>query len=514
MDMSERKNWVNRFLDFIERICNKLPPPAILFCWLFVIVAVLGTIFHFTGYSVVNPATLDTVSAQNFFSSEGITWLLDNLVKNFTTFAPLGITITMTLAIGMSEESGLIITLLRKCMRNVPAGLVAYVVAFVGVMGNVAADSAMVVVPPIAAVIYIGVGKHPIAGMICGYAAAQAGFGANLMISANETLLTGLTNEAIQSFLPGTSFSIDVTCNWFFMAISTFLCAFVVGFICNHLVDKRFGPWKGTSEEKVEEITPIQSKGMHTAGLAVLVYFLVLALGYFFGPLALVREDGTRGFVGSPLLNGMVPVLAGLFMVSGIAYGISSKKFKTVIDVNDAMVKQMSLMGSYIVFCFFCGQFQKLFSWTNLDSMFAITGANFLKDIGFTGLPLLVSFILLSAIVNIFIVSGSSKWAIFAPIFIPMFMMLGYNPAMTQLAYRLGDSPTNTFTPMVAYIWMVLEVGRNKYDKNLTLGTLASSLLPIGVVMQVVWIVFFIIWYMLGLPIGPGVEYMMPAGIL
>lgn len=511
---AQKKSAVDRFLDGIERVCNKLPPPAILFCYLFVIIAVLGAIFSFTGISLVNPATNEPVSAQNFFSSEGIQWLLSNLVKNFTGFAPLGLVITMTLAIGMCEESGMIMSMLRNSLRNVPPAIVPFVIAFVGTVGNIASDTAMVVIPPMAAIVYMGVGKHPIVGMICGYAGAQAGFTANLMIAGTDSLLQGLTNTAIKSFLPNSTFTVDVTCNWFFLIASTFLCSLVIGFVCNKMVDPRFGKYEGATSGKLEEVTAEEKRGLRNAGIAAIIFIIVLIVGYFFGPLAKINEDGTRAFIGSPLLKGLIPILFFFFAIPGIVYGATVKKFNNTTDINKAMVKQMSAMGSYVVFCFFCGQFQKLFAWTKLDTMLAIGGADFLKGIGFTGIPLFVAFILICMFVNLFISSGSAKWAIFAPIFVPMFMMLGYHPGFTQLLYRLGDSPTNCFTPMSPYIWMVLEVAKTKYDKDIKIGTLVSGLIPIALVLQVAWIIFVIIWYLSGVPIGPGVGAALPAGIM
>ncbi len=510
---AQKKSAVDRFLDGIERVCNKLPPPAILFVYLFVIVAIIGAIFTLTGVSMTNPATQEEVVSQNLFSSTGVKWLLDNLVKNFTGFAPLGLVITMTLAIGMCEESGMILAMLRNSLRNVPAAVVPYAIAFVGTVGNLASDTAMVIVPPMAAIIYMGVHKHPVVGMIAGYAGAQAGFSANLMIAGTDSLLQGLTNEAIKGFLPDSTFVVDVTCNWFFMFASTFLCAAVIGFTCEKLVEPRFGKYEGETG-KLDEVTPLEKKGLNAAGIAALIYVAVIVAGYFFGPLAKVNEDGSRALVGSLLLSGLIPILFFFFSIPGLVYGFTTKTFKNSTDVNKAMVKQMAAMGGYVTFCFFCGQFNMLFNWTKLGTMLAISGAEFLQNVGFTGVPMFVFFILICAFVNLFVSSGSAKWAIFAPIFVPMFMLLDIHPGFTQLMYRLGDSPSNAFTPMSPYIWMVLSVAQAKYVKDIKIGTLVSNLIPIALVLQVVWVVFFIIWYLVGLPIGPGVTFQLPAGVL
>lgn len=511
---AQKKSAVDRFLDGIERVCNKLPPPAILFVYLFMIVAVIGAIFTVTGVSMVNPASKEAVVSQNLFSATGLQWLLDNLIKNFTGFAPLGLVITMTLAIGMCEESGMILAMLRNSLRNVPAAIVPYAIAFVGTVGNIASDTAMVIIPPMAAIIYLGVHKHPVVGMIAGYAGAQAGFTANLMIAGTDSLLQGLTNEAIKGFMPDSKFVVDVTCNWFFMFMSTFLCSLVIGLTCEKLIEPRFGKYEGEGGGKLEEVTPLEKKGLNAAGIAALLYLALVLVGFFFGPLAKVGEDGSRAFVGSPLLKGLIPILFFFFSIPGLVYGYATKKFKNTTDVNKAMVKQMSAMGGYVTFCFFCGQFNSLFNWTKLGTMLAISGADFLSKVQLPPVIMFVLFILLCAFVNLFVSSGSAKWAIFAPIFVPMFMLLNIHPGFTQLMYRLGDSPSNCFTPMSPYIWMVLSVAQAKYEKDIKIGTLVSNLIPIAIILQIVWIVFFIIWYLTGLPIGPGVTAVLPAGVL
>lgn len=510
-EVNVKKTKVDIFLDWIERICNQLPPPALLFCYLFVIVAIIGAIFTMMGVSLINPATGKAVVSANLFSKAGVTWFLTNMIKNFTGFAPLGLVLTMTLAIGFCEESGMLVTMLRRSMSNVNPAVVPYVVAFLGTVGNIASDTAMIVIPPLAAIVYMGVGKHPIVGMIVAYAGAQAGFTANLMIAGTDSLLQGLTNGAIDAFMGKQgAFVVDVTCNWFFMIVSTFLCAAVIGLVSIKVVEPRFGIFTASDQhEKMEEVTPTEIKGLHWAGILVVLYIIILAIGFYTGVLS---KNGQ--LVGSLLLKGLIPILFVLFSIAGITFGVTTGKFKTLKDVNSAMTKQMSAMGGYVIFCFFCGQFQGLFSWTKLGTMLAISGADFLKSIGFTGTPLVVSFIIICAMVNMIVSSGSAKWAIFAPIFVPMFMLLGYHPGFTQLIYRLGDSPGNCFTPMSPYIWMLLSVAQAKYDKNIAIGTLISNMIPIAIVLQVAWIIMLIIWMALGLPIGPGVGVTLPAGVL
>ena len=508
---AKQQSWVDRFLNTIETVCNKLPPPAILFVVLFFVVAIIGAVLTSSNFSLVNPATKKAVVSQNLFTKGGVSWLLTNLVKNFTGFAPMGLVITMTMAIGFCEEAGLLVALIKRCMRNVPPSLVPYIVAFIGVNGNIASDTAMIVIPPLAALAYIGVGKHPVVGMMVGYAGAQAGFTANLSVAGTDALLQGLTNNALDGFLGAGKFAVDVTCNWYFMAVSTFMVAAVLGWVSIHIVEPRFGKYEAAdSTETMEDVTPIESKGMQRSALAVIVYVAIVLVGFFTG---ILSKDG-HTVVGSLLLKGLIPLLFFLFSIAGIVFGYSTGKFTKIKDVNAAMVKQMSGMGAYVVFCFFCGQFQSLFNWTKLGTLLAIAGADFLKGVGFTGVAMCVAFILLSALVNIFVSSGSAKWAIFAPIFVPMFMLLGYHPGFAQLLYRLGDSPGNCFTPMSPYIWMILSVAQEKYMPKCAIGTLISGMIPMAVVLQVVWIIFLIIWMTLGLPYGPGVGSALPPGIL
>lgn len=505
----EKRTFLDKFMDVVERACNKLPPPAILFCILFAIVAVLGAIFTALGTSLTNPATGEVVMSKNLFTEEGLHWFLDNMVKNFTGYAPLGLVLCMTLGTGICEESGLLVSLLRSAMRNVPGVLVPYVCVFIGIIGNVASDAASVMIPPLSALAFIGVGKNPIAGMICGYIGAQVGYASNLVISGTDTLLMGITNDSLAAFLPDAGFTVDATCNWFFKIGSTFLCTVVAGVLTERIVEPRFGKYEGEVEE-IEDITAQQKKGLRAAGIACLVYIAILVALFLAGPLA--AEDG--GIIGSPFLSGLIPILFLLFITAGITYGFVAGTFKNVADINTGMVKQMAAMGSYVTFCFFGGQFQGLFNWTQIGTLSAIAGADFLERIGFTGIPMCVAFIVLVTAVDIFFSSGSAKWAIFAPIFVPMFMLLGYHPAFAQVIYRLGDSAGNLFGPTSAYLWMMLSVAQAKYDKNIKIGQIISCNFSVAIILEIFWLVMLVAWMLLGLPIGPGVGVYLPEGII
>lgn len=510
--MTKKESRFESILLKIEKFCDKLPQPAILFLWLFVVTAVLSFIFSLFHVSVINPAFKEEIYVRNFFSKEGLYWFLANMISNFTSFPPLGLVLIMTVAVGFCEESGLIETILSVRTKHILPVLLPYIVAFIGIMGNVASDTACIIIPPLAGLIFYSAGLHPVAGVICGYASCQSGFSANLLVSGTDALLQGISQGAVNDFLGEGVLTVDITCNWYFLAASTVLCTLVIGFLCNHLVNKRFGKYiipEGLELSKEKEVTDKEKKALVWSGISMLVFLVVIVCMTVWGPLGIVvgeEESGTRAFIGSYLLKNLITILVFFFSVPGIVYGFAAKTFETFEDVYKAMVKVMGRMSGYLVFCFFAAQFQRLFSWTNLDSLLAINGANLLNSTGFTGYGMIISFICFSAFINIFICSASAKWAIFAPVFIPMMMLAGkYHPAMTQLFYRIGDSSTNSFTPVMPYLWVALKSAQDMFDPRLKVGTLVSNLFPIGIIMLIIWSIFLVIWMMLGLPIGPGV---------
>ncbi|MCR5343795.1 MAG: AbgT family transporter [Butyrivibrio sp.] len=505
--VKERKQL--KLLNLIERGCDKLPAPAILFLLLFLITAVLSAVLSMLHVSVYNPATEIETTINNFFSNEGLYWFLCNMVTNFTTFPPLGIVLVMSVAVGFCEQTGMIEMILNEKLKHIYPPLLPYAVVFIGIMGNLASDTACIVIPPLAGLLFLAAGRHPIGGMICGYAGVNAGFSANLFIAGTDGLVAAITQEAANDFFGENVVNVDITCNWYFMAASTFLCTIVIGLVYTKLVEPRLAPYD-VLEKKKEEVkaySPQERKALFFAGISMLVYLVVVIAATIWGPLGIVvgqEKIGTRTFVGSYLLKNLIPVLFFFFAIPGIVFGIGSGAVKGFQGIYQLMVKNMEKMGGFLVFCFFCAQFQKLFTWTHIDSLISVNGANALKATGFTGINLIVVFILFSSFINIFITSASAKWSIFAPVFVPMMYMAGgFSPAMTQLFYRIGDSATNCFTPIMPYLWISLKDAQDKYDPNVKVGTFVSNLFLIGMILLVAWILFLIGWLMLGLPIGP-----------
>ena len=501
-----------RLMNWIERFCNQLPLPGILFLFLFAITAVFSYVLNLAKIAVTHPLTGVKLPIQNFFSTAGLYWFLEHMISNFVLFPPLGIVLVMSIAVGFCEESGLIETILWLRIKNISKRFLPYIVAFIGILGNIASDTAAIVFPPIAGLIYLASDKHPIAGMLCGYVSVQAGFSANLVISGIDGLLQSITQSVVDNFMGTGKVTIDITCNWFFMIASTFLCTLVIGFFCDKLADKRFGkyiPPRNFSIQNKKVITKRDKKALFWSVIAITIFLVVIILATIWGPLGILvghEKSGDRGFIGSYMLKYLVTIIVFLFTIPGIVYGQISGNIKGLNGIYQSTSKILGNMGEYLAFCFFCAQFQQLFSWTRIDILLATGGAKILRSTGFTDFRLIIIFILLSSFINIFITSASSKWTIMAPVFIPMMIMCNnYHPAMTQLFYRIGDSATNAFTPVMSYLWIMLKNAQDKYDPNIKIGTLTSVLFPISIILLFFWIIFLGLWLLLGLPIGPGV---------
>jgi len=470
----EKKKGIQRFLDFVERGGNKLPHPLTLF-WIFcVIIAIISAIAANSGASVTyeafdrkeNIIKETTLTIKSLLNAEGIRYIFSSMVKNFTGFAPLGTVLVALLGIGVAEGSGLMSATMKKVVTATPKRFLTAIVVLAGVMSNIASDAGYVVLIPLGAVIFLSFGRHPIAGLAAAFAGVSGGFSANLLLSTTDPLLSGITTEAAKLLNP--DYTVNAASNYYFMAASTFLITILGTFITEKIIEPRLGEYKGEVVVDHNELTDKERKALRWAGVSVLIFCAVIAF-LILPKNAILKVDGN---LKQWTHDGLVPTLMMFFLVPGIVYGKVAGTIKNDKDVD-----------------------------TNLGTFVAVKGADFLQSIGLTGLPLIVLFVLVAAFINLFMGSASAKWAIMAPIFVPMLMRLGYTPEFTQLAYRIGDSSTNIITPLMTYFAMIVAF-MQKYDKESGMGTLISVMLPYSMCFLVGWTIFLIIWFMTGLPIG------------
>lgn len=500
--MKEKKGIFQRFLDIVERVGNRLPDPFILFVLLAFLMIIISWIFSMFDASVVHPGTGEDTPIKSLVSGEGVQFILTSMIENFTGFAPLGIVLAMMLGIGLTERVGLLDYAIRKTILKSPPVLITYTVVFVGILGNLASDAAIVLIPPLAAIVFYKIGRHPLAGLAAGYAGAGAGFTANLFVAGTDALLAGISTEA--AAIIDDTITVTPVDNWFFNIVSVFVLTVVGGLITTRFVEPRLGKYEGDAveEDNTEEL-PNAKKGFINALLAGVAYIALLVVVIFLPNSPLRNEDG--GIVPSPFLDGIVPIILIFFIIIGVSFGMTVGRIKSGKDISNYMADSIKEMGGYIVLVFAIAQFIAYFNWSNLGTWVAVNGADFLSSINFTGMGLIIGYIIFTALLNFLITSGSAKWAIEAPIFIPMFMQLGYHPAFTQVAYRVADSSTNIMTPLFPYMVIILSFMR-KYDKNANIGTYMSLMIPYTVSFLITWIILIVIFYYTGIPFGPGIS--------
>ena len=512
--MEKRENKLfNKFLNGVEKAGNKLPHPITLFAILSLAIVVLSAIFNAIGISatgeIMNQKTMEleqqTVETVSLLSGEGITYMIKNAIKNFTSFAPLGVVLVTMLGVGCAEGSGYIAAGMKKMVSKTPAKLITPVVVFLGVMSNVASDVGYVVLVPNGAIVFMAYNRHPLAGLAAAFAGVSGGFSANLLIGTVDSLLAGISTEAAEIINP--SYSVDITSNWFFMFVSTFLIVILGTIVTDKIVEPRLGKFEQT-DETVAAATSLSSqeqKALKYANITLVLYILFIIL-WAIPKNSLLRNPETGSLISKSLLiEGIIIFVTLGFFIPSIVYGKIAGVYKSEKDIGEQLNKNMASMGSYIALTFVAAQFVNYFNYTKLGTILALKGAEFLGNIGLTGAPLMLLFILLTAFINLFMGSASAKWTILAPVFIPMFMQLGYSPELTQVAYRIGDSTTNIISPLMSYFAMIV-VFAKKYDKNSGIGTLISIMLPYSIVFLIGWALLLVLWISIGLPLGPGVS--------
>ncbi len=498
VERSGATGWADRVLNFVERTGNRLPDPITLFVIFAGLVLVASWLSHVLGASATHPGTQEEIRAVNLLTGESIQRILIDMPRTFTDFPPLGLVLVVMIGIGVAERTGLIETALKAFVRGMPDWLVTAGIVLAGLMSSLAVDAGYVVLIPLGAVIFHGMGRHPIAGLAAAFAGVSGGFSSNIFLTAIDPLLASFTEPAAHLLDP--TYGVDVTANWWIMAALVPVFTLGATWVTERILEPRLGEYTGGLEvEKQEDLTPAEVRGLWAAGLTVLLTLAIVAW------MAIPVDGVLRGDEGEldPLLSSIVAIMLFVFFLPGLVYGLVSGKIKSDKEVAAMTSETMSSMGAYIVLAFAAAHFIAFFDWSNLGLIVAISGAAGLEAVGFTGVPLLVAFIFVSATINLFIGSASAKWAIMAPVFVPMLMLLGYSPELTQAAYRIGDSFTNILTPLLPYYPLVI-IFAQKYEKDIGLGTLISAMLPYSVVFALTSVPLLVLWVVLGIPLGPG----------
>lgn len=510
------KSAMQKFLDVVEKVGNKVPHPAVIFLTLIAIVVVLSQILHMLGtsisYEFINPEThklkTATTPAKSLLTADGVRFMYERLIPNFMSFTAVGLMIVAMVGAGVAEEAGLVKALIRKLVLVSPPRTLTYIMAFVGIMSSIAADAGYLVLIPLAGAAFLSVDRNPLAGLALGFAGVASAFTVNMLIKPLDAVLVEFTNDAIHLVDPNAS--IGLTSNLWFSIASVVVLTGLIAFITEKTIEPRLGQYKpenssaeggGQPAEGKAQLSAEESRGLRYALFALLGTVVVFAL-VTIPPGAPLRNPDTGALIGnSPFMNGLIALIMTLFLTTGAAYGIGAGSMKNLTDIIKAIEKALSGLGSLIFLFLIISQFVAYFNYSNMGTILAVKMADVLRDSNIGPLWLLIGFIVVVAIVDLLITGAIAKWAIFAPIFVPLLMKLGVAPEAVLAAYRVGNSPINSITPLNAYFALVV-VFAQKYDKNAGVGTVVALMLPYVIWILVVWTALFAAWYLAGLPWG------------
>lgn len=504
------KGFINKFLDGVEWLGNKLPDPAILFFFGMIIVALLSWWLSGIDFGYIDPRTHQTAVINNLLTGQTISAFLSNAVQTFAHFHPLGVVLVAMLGVGVAEESGFINTGLKKLLNITPKKLLTPMLIFVGMLSHVGADAGYVLVIPIGGVLFYAAGRNPLVGIAAAFSGVSGGFAANLVPAANDALLQSITQAAARIVDP--SYDVNVLCNWFFGIGSTFFLIIVGWFVTDKIVEPRLNKIKLDDgvEDNAADLRNYSKQENKAFWTATLVMALCLAAFAFWAAPAdsALREAGTGSLTNAraPLMASIVSIIFIVFVIPGIVYGWMVKSFTSGKDIIAAMSNTMGKMSGYIVMMFFCALFLYMFANSNMGTIIALAGADFLKSMNISYELTIVLAILFIAFINLFVGSASAKWALISPVIVPMLMHAGISPELTQAAYRVGDSTTNIISPLMVYFPLVV-VYCQRYVKNTGVGTVISMMMPYTIFFLVMWIIFLLAWWGLGLPLGIDAPY-------
>ncbi|RNC85305.1 MAG: AbgT family transporter [Balneola sp.] len=508
----------NRFLNGIEKSGNKLPDPAILFFYLMAIVWILSAILAPIDFGEVHPRTGDPLNVNNLLTGPALANFLATMVGTFTGFAPLGIVLVAMLGVGVAENSGWIDAGLKKLLNSTPKMLITPMLILIGIVSHTAADAGYVLVIPLGGVIFYAAGRHPLAGIAAAFAGVSGGFSANFIPSAIDPLIMSFTLEAAQILDP--EINLNPLNNFYFTALSSVLIILVGWYVTDKIVEPRLTGTEVDGDEDgmphMEDVSDKESRafwmgfGAMILGIVGLIVWAIPADSALRGPDMIDPDKLSLTSFNAPLMQAIVPLIFVLLLIPGVVYGFASGKYKKSKDMIDNMSKSMQSMGYYIVMAFFCALFIDAFATSNIGLLVALKGAQFLQSLALPGQITIVGIIILSALVNLLVGSASAKWALIAPIFVPMLMQLGISPDLTQAAYRVGDSVSNIITPLLPYFPLVV-VFCQRYVKNTGIGTLISMMLPYSIIFGIAWTIFLLIYWWIGIPLSFEANYVYPA---
>jgi len=511
---TEKSTFIGAFIKVIETLGNKLPHPFWLFILLGIITLILSFIFSKMGVSVKYMSAAatgteeTTVTVVNLLSYSEMRTFLANLVKNYISFPPLGLVLVMMMGVGLIEQTGFLSALIRKMVLQAPPFIVTAVLIFVGINSSIASDAGILFTPTIGAAIFKALGRNPWIGVISGYAAASGGLSASLFIAGSDVTLSGITESAAKAM--NVAGSTSPVINWYFMSAMTILLTIALTFVTEKVLTKLINDEKTEikeSEKTKYELTADEKKGLFYAGIAVIIC-IALLLFLSLPEKAFFRNENGRFLPKSPLMSSVLPIIFVAFFVIGTAYGIGAKVITKLEDIPKLMQKELLGMTSIFVTMFPASMFVYLFGRSKLATILAVKGAEAIKGLNIGQIPLIILLVLMCTCLNLLMGSASAKWLILAPIFVPMFSIVGFSPALTQVAYRIGDGATNIISPIAGAVPVILglleQYKVDDYNKKIGVGTIISLELPFTITLLLVQTIALIFWVKFNLPLGPG----------
>lgn len=538
-----RAGGTQRFLDAVERLGNRVPHPALIFLGLIVGVILLSHLLYLTGASVTAdvaepgsvPAVPDyeggtvvpgyphdptatvpdyeiereTITANSLLTADGIRFIFTTAVQNFNDFGVVAVILVAMIGVGVAEEAGLIAALIRTMVAIAPRGAITFIIVLLGGISSVASDAGYLVLIPLGAAAFVSLGRHPLAGIAAAYAGVSAAFFVNVLITPADGIITEVTNETIGLVAPDVE--LNVTHNFFFSTASLVFCALVMTWVTERLLEPRLGRWsrsEAPDDAPVDTVPTeadraLESRGLRQALVWTLVAVAVVAL-LTAPPGAPLRNPETGEVFGSsPFMSSLLFIISMLFLAAGLGYGRGAGTLTGSTNVIGAVVKTFNGLGGLIFLMLLIAQFIAYFNYSNMSRLAATGLADLLESANIGALALLVGFILLVAVIDLIMPGVIPKWAILAPIFIPLFYRLGIAPQTVVAAYRVGDGPMNVVTPLMVYLPFIVLVCQ-RYQRRAGLGTVVSMMIPYTAIVLVTWILFFVLWYVVGIPWGPG----------